>query len=79
MQVDINLIVYKNLILLDLELLILLNKLKLLIISLSLTNILIHDNFNSNSNYINDNLVLDADSIIRQELKKLTILLRIRI
>ena len=39
---------------------------------------LIHNNFNSDSDYIDNNLVSDADSVIRQELKKLTILLRTR-
>ena len=70
---------HKNLILLDLELLILLDKSKLLIILLSLINILIYNNSNSDSDYIDDNLILDTDSIIRQELKKLAILLRTRI
>ena len=70
---------YKNLILLDSELLILLDKLKSLIILLSLTDILIYDNSDSNSNYIDDNLVLDTDFIIRQELKKSVILLRTRV
>ena len=69
---------HENLILLDSELLILLNKLKLLIISLSLTNILMHNNFNSDSDYIDNNLILNVDSAIRQELKKLAILLRTR-
>ena len=69
---------HKNLIILDLELLILLDKLKLLVISLSLIDMLIYNNSDSNSNYINNNLVLNAGSIIRQELKKSAILLRIR-
>ena len=56
---------HKNLILLDLKLLILLNKLKLSIILLSLIDMLIHDNSDSNSNYIDNNLVLDANFIIR--------------
>ena len=51
---------------LDLKLQILLNKSKfLIIILLSLIDILIHNNSNSDSNYINDNLVLDTDSVIR--------------
>ena len=69
---------HKNLILLDLKLLTILNKLKSLIILLFLTDILIHNNSNSDSNYIDNNLILDIDSVIRQELKNLTILSRIR-
>ena len=69
---------HKNLILLDLELLILLDKFKSLIILLSLTDMLIYDNFNSDSDYIDNNLISDTGSAIRQELKKLTILLRTR-
>ena len=56
---------HKNFIILDLKLLILLDKLKLLIISSSLINVLMHDNSNSDSNYIDDNSVLDIDFIIR--------------
>ena len=56
---------HKNLILLDSELLILLDKLKLLIISLSLTDILMCDDFNSDSDYMSNNLVLDTNFIIR--------------
>ena len=70
---------YNNLILLDLKFLILLNKSKSLIILLSLIDILIHDNSNSDSDYINNNLILDIDFIIRQELKKSVILLRTRV
>ena len=78
MQADINLIVYKNFIILDLELSILLDKSKLLILLLSLINILIYNDFDSNSDYIDNNLVLDVDFVIRQELEKLAILLRTR-
>ena len=78
LQANTNLIVHKNLILLDLKLLILLDKSKLLIILLSLTNILICDDLNLNSNYIDNNLISDTDFVIRQELKKLAILSRIR-
>ena len=56
---------HKNLILLDLELLILLDKSELLIISLSLINMLIYNNSDSDSDYIDNNSVSDADSIIR--------------
>ena len=58
---------HKNLIILDSELLILLNKFKLLIILLSLINMLICDDSDSDSdsNYINNNSILDADSVIR--------------
>ena len=56
---------HKNLILLDLKSLILLEKFKLLIILLSLTDILMYNDSNFNSNYIDDNLILDADSVIR--------------
>ena len=56
---------HKNLILLDLKLLILLDKSKLLIILLSLISILIYNNSDSDSNYINNNSVLDIDFIIR--------------
>ena len=69
---------HKNLLLLDLELEILLDKFELLIISSSLTNVLIHDNSNSDSDHIDDNLVSDIDFVIRQKLKKLVILLRTR-
>ena len=69
---------YKNLITLDLELSILLNKSESLIILLSLIDILIHDNSDSDSDYKDNNLVLDINSTIRQELKKSTILSRIR-
>ena len=68
---------HKNLILLDLKLLILLNKLKSLIILLSLIDILMYDNFNSDSNY-KDNLILETDFITRQELKKSAISSRTR-
>ena len=56
---------YRDLIILDLELLTLLDKFKLLIILLSLINILMHDNSNFNSNYKDKNLVVEADSITR--------------
>ena len=64
---------------LDLELLILLDKSKSWIISLSLINILMCNNSDSDSDYIDDNLVSDADFVIRQELKKSVVLLRTRI
>ena len=60
-----NLIVDKNLILLDSELLVLLDKSKLLIILLSLINMLMCDDSDSNSNYTDNNSVLDADFVIR--------------
>ena len=56
---------YKNLILLDLKLLKLLNKFKLLVILLALINMLQCDNSNSNFNYINNNLILNTNFIIR--------------
>ena len=40
---------------------------------------LMHDNFNSDFDYIDNNLVLDADFVIRQELKKSAILSRTRV
>ena len=69
---------HENLILLDLELLILLDKSKLLIILLSLIDVLIYNDSDSDSDYIDNNLVSDADFIIRQELKKSAIILRTR-
>ena len=70
---------HENLIILDLELLMLLDKFKLLIILLFLINMLIYDNSDSNSDYIDNNLILDINFVIRQELKKSAILLRTRI
>ena len=55
---------YKNFLLLNLKSLILLNKLKSIVNILS-TNILIYDNFNSNSNYINNSLLLEIDFVNR--------------
>ena len=40
---------------------------------------LMHDNSDFNSNYIDNSLLLEADSVNRQELKELTILSRTRI
>ena len=65
MQANINQIVYKNFILLNSELLILWEKFKLLILSLLLIDILMYDNSNSDSDYINNNSILDADFVIR--------------
>ena len=70
---------HRNFIILDSELLILLDKFKLLIIVLSFTNVLIYDNSNSDSNYKDKNQVIKADFITRQELKDIAILLRTRI
>ena len=63
---------------LDSELLILLDKIKSLIILLSLIDMLMYDNSDSDSDYIDDNLILDTDFITEQELKKSAILLRTR-
>ena len=41
--------------------------------------VLICENFNSNSDYIDINIVLNADFVIRQDLKKSVILLRTRV
>ena len=56
---------HEDFISLDSELLISLNKFKLLIILLSLIDILIYNDFNSDSDYIDNNLVLDTDFVIR--------------
>ena len=68
---------HENSLLLDLKLLKLLNKFESTV-NVSLTDILIYNNFNSNSDYINNSLLLEVDFINKQELKELTILLRTR-
>ena len=68
---------HENLMLLDSELLILLDESES-IDNASLTDMLICDNSNSDSDY-KDDLVLEIDSVNRQELKESAILLRIRI
>ena len=69
---------HENSLLLDLELLILFNKSKSTV-NISLINILMHDYSNFNSNYIDNDLLSEADSTNKQELKELTILLKTRV
>ena len=78
MQADINKLEYENLLLLDLKLLLILDKSKS-IVNISLTNVLICNNSNFDSNFINNSLLLEVDFVNRQELKELTILLRTRV